>query len=90
MGAETPRTELALLLLKELCLLARGHASQVLDCGPPATMFMVEVLSDTLRDNVELFRARAPFLEVLREDVCGVLHHILKTQQEAEPETVNV
>lgn len=88
--ATTPRTDLALMLLKELCLLARGHSSQVLDCAPPATTFMVEVLSDTLRDNVELFRARAPFLEVLREDVCGVLHHILKVQREAEPETFNV
>jgi hypothetical protein len=89
-AAQTPRTELALVLLKELCLLARGHSSQLLDCGPPAMTFMVDVLNDTLRDNVGLLRSRGLFLDVLREDVCGVLHHILKTQQEAEPETVNV
>lgn len=88
--AETPRTELALVLLRELCLLARGRASQALECGPPGAGFVLEVLTDTLRDNVELFRAQPPFLEVLREDVCGVLHHMLKTQREAEPETVNV
>jgi hypothetical protein len=87
---ETPQAEVALMLLREICRMIRGHTSEALECRPPPTSFLLDVLGDLLREEVTLFRERASFLEALREDVCGVLLHVLKGQLEADTEQVRV
>ena len=88
-AAPLPR-EAASMLLRELCLMCRGHGSELLECRPLSVTFLLDVICEVLRTNVALFRKRGTFLEVLREDVCGTVLHILKGQLEADTEQVQV
>lgn len=90
--AKTPklRQDTALLVLKELCLMCRGHGSEALDCKPLSVAFVLDIICEIVRSNVGLFRERGPYLDALREDVCGALLFVLKAQLEAETELVKV
>jgi hypothetical protein len=80
----------ALMALHELCLMCRGHSSEALDCRPLSVAFVLDIICEVLRTNVELFRERRQFLDILQEDVYGALHFVLKAQLEAETEFVKV
>lgn len=85
-----PPPEAALMLLKELCRMCRGHDSELLGCKPLSQMFLLDAICEILRSNVSLFRRRPSFLAALREDVCGTLLLILKQQLEVDTEQVQV
>ena len=91
-AAATPRLQqgAALLVLKELCLMCRGHGSEALDCKPLSVAFVLDIICEIVRTNVALFRERGPYLDALREDVCGALLFVLKAQLEVETELVKV
>lgn len=88
--ADKSPPDAAVMLLKELCRMCRGHDSALLECKPLSEMFLLDVICEVLRSNVALFRQKAAFLEVLREDVCGTLLHIFKQQLDADTEHVQV
>jgi Guanine nucleotide exchange factor in Golgi transport N-terminal/Dimerisation and cyclophilin-binding domain of Mon2 len=87
-AAAQPPAEVAVMLLRELCLMCRGHGSELLECRPLSATFLLDVMCEVLRTHTALFRKRATFLAVLREDVCGTVLHILKQQLEADTEHV--
>ena len=80
----------AIMLLRELCIMCRGHGSELLECRPLSVTFLLDLICEVLRTSAALFRARRAFQEVLREDVCGVVLLILKQQLEADTEQVQV
>jgi hypothetical protein len=80
----------ALMVLHELCLMCRGHGSESLECRPLSVFFVLDIVCEALRTNVDLFRERQRFLNALQEDVYGALHFVLKAQLEAETEFVKV
>eukprot|EP00892_Ulva_mutabilis_P009357 jgi/Ulvmu1/6794/UM306_0001.1 len=78
--AQATPAQVALTLLREVCLMARGRPSELLECPPPSEMFLFEVLGDALREHVHVFRHRAAFVDMLREDVCGAIRFALQGQ----------
>jgi hypothetical protein len=83
-------TDTALMVLHELCLMCRGHGSEALECRPLSVSFVLDIVCEALRTNVDLFRERQQYLNALQEDVYGALHFVLKAQLEAETEFVKV
>lgn len=88
--AETPQAQVALTLLREVCRMARGRPSELLECSPPASTFLFEVIGDALRDHVAVFRVREAFVDMLREDVCGAVRLALHGQMADDGDALQV
>ena len=89
-AAESPQAQVVLTLLREVCRMARGRRSELLECPPPAVTFLFEVLGDALREHVHVFRHRAAFVDMLREDVCGAIRVALKGQMDTDGDGLQV
>lgn len=89
-SAMPPAIASALLLLKQLCLMCRGHPSHWLETRSLSASFVLDLLSQISRSSTLLFRNVPHFLDSMMEDVCSAVLHVVRQQLEADTEQVMV